>query len=1032
MVKYYFEDSSFIVEDYLNSSLFSSFLPAVSGIKGKPLWAFYANRGQCMAGFGVDSKDTPITPFDSANLCYQNIALKSFRTFLKVDSKYKEAFKSKTNNTKLIINTSNISIEEEDEDYRIRVTYSTVPNRNYAGLIRKVEITNSSNQDKDFEICDGLPIFFPHGLSNFSYKELVSLMAAYCEVHGIENKMPFVKFKTSTGDCSIVQEVKDGDAYVSITENGERLNNIVDLYNVFKGDDSLVNPEGFINSSYEELINQEQQLENKLPCAFSLINKHLKSNESITFYSIYGYFDSKDLFKENLSSVKGKDIDSMIEESQKLIDDLLSPLNLKTSNKIFDLYAKQSLLDNNLRGGFAINLTKNSYHPYYVFSRKHGDMERDYNKFMIPSTYFSSGPGNFRDVLQNRRNDLYLYPFIEDYNIKIFFNLIQVDGQNPLNVSPNVYRLNNEFKNDNFDSKFLDKLKDEYTPSELYSYLDTNNIQNKDELFELVLDNSQEMNKANFAEGYWVDHWTYLVDILDNYVSIYPDRIHELLFKEDYKYFYSLVYVEPRSEKYCYLDKDHIRQYGAIDLKKLKEECEKNDFDIEKTHWLKNSKNEEVKTNLLSKIINLILVKFSCLDNKQMGIEMECEKPGWNDAMNGLPGMFASGMSETIELIRLIDFVLDYAKEFNDEKVCFLKEQYEFYNSLVDALVKFNYGIISSFQYWDEASSAREKLRKDTHLGVSGEKEYILLDDVYETLTKMKGILDEGVKKAKDLFNGILPSYLVYTVKDYEFTGNINHLGYKVVRPLSFELVKLPLFLEASARSFKLGKNYADKEEYLKIKETNLYDKKLKFYKTSADLDNAPFEIGRVHAFTKGWLERECNFLHMTYKYLLGLLKCGLYDEFYEEMKTNFVVFMDPKIYGRSTIEHSSFIVPTCNPDKKLWGKGYFARLTGANAECLDMIFYMFLGRNVFEYRNDELYFVARPYLKNEFFENGEASITLLNGLTFKIINKNNIDTYNATKITYEVNGKKYEELKGEIASNIREGLIKEVICYVE
>lgn len=1032
MVKYYFKDSSFIIEDYLNSSLFSSFLPAVSGVKGKPLWAFYANRGQCMAGFGVDSKDTPITPFDSANLCYQNIALKSFRTFLKINEEYTEAFKSRINNTKLVVNVSNIIIQEDDYDYSIKVTYSTVPNRNYAGLIRKVEITNVSNEDKEFEILDGLPIFFPYGLSNFSYKELVSLMAAYCEVHGLEEKMPFVKFKTSTGDCSVVQEVKDGDAYVSIDENGERLANIVDLYNVFKGDDSLIQPEGFILSSYEELKNQEQQTENKLPCAFSLTKKHLKAHETTTIYSIYGYFDSKELFKENLGNIKGKDIDSMIDESAKLIDELLAPLNLKTSNKIFDLYAKQSLLDNNLRGGFAINLTKNSNHPYYVFSRKHGDMERDYNKFMIPSTYYSSGPGNYRDVLQNRRNDLYLYPFIEDYNIKIFFNLIQVDGQNPLNVSPNVYRLNNDFENEVLDKTFLNKLKDEYSPSDLYSYLDLHNIDNKDDLFELVLNNSEELNKANFAEGYWVDHWTYLVDILDNYVSIYPDKVHELLFKEDYKYFYSLVYVEPRSEKYCYLDNDHIRQYGAIDLQKLKDECEKNNFDIQKTHWLKDSKGKEVKTNLLSKIINLILVKFSCLDNQQMGIEMECEKPGWNDAMNGLPGMFASGMSETIELIRLINFVLDYAKDFKEEKVTLLSEQYEFYNSLVEALVAFDSSIITPFQYWDLASSAREKLRKDTHLGVKGDKEDLLVSDVYDTLLNMKRILDNGVKKAKDLFDGILPSYLVYTVKEFEFTGKVNHLGYKVVKPHSFELVKLPLFLEASARSFKLGQDYADKEEYLKIKETNLYDKKLKFYKTSADLDDAPFEIGRVHAFTKGWLERECNFLHMTYKYLLGLLKCGLYDEFYEEMKTNFVVFMDPNVYGRSIIEHSSFIVPTCNPDKKLWGKGYFARLTGANAECLDMIFYMFLGKDVFEYRNNELYFVARPYLKKDFFENGEASITILNGLIFRIINKNNIDTYNAKKITYEVNGQKYEELKGKIASDIRDGLIKEVVCYVE
>ena len=83
MVKYYFQNETFVIEDFQNAKTFASFLPAVAGEKGKPVWAFYANVGQAMGGFGVDNKDTPITPFDSANLAYQNIALKSFRSFLK-------------------------------------------------------------------------------------------------------------------------------------------------------------------------------------------------------------------------------------------------------------------------------------------------------------------------------------------------------------------------------------------------------------------------------------------------------------------------------------------------------------------------------------------------------------------------------------------------------------------------------------------------------------------------------------------------------------------------------------------------------------------------------------------------------------------------------------------------------------------------------------------------------------------------------------------------------------------------------------
>jgi len=36
---------------------------------------------------------------------------------------------------------------------------------------------------------------------------------------------------------------------------------------------------------------------------------------------------------------------------------------------------------------------------------------------------------------------------------------------------------------------------------------------------------------------------------------------------------------------------------------------------------------------------------------------MDSEKPGWNDAMNGLPAIFGSGVSETIALKRLVNFL---------------------------------------------------------------------------------------------------------------------------------------------------------------------------------------------------------------------------------------------------------------------------------------------------------------------------------------------------------------------------------------
>jgi len=49
----------------------ASFLPGVGGKWGVPMWAFYVNRGQGMATFGVENKDGGIALFQTAEKTYQ-------------------------------------------------------------------------------------------------------------------------------------------------------------------------------------------------------------------------------------------------------------------------------------------------------------------------------------------------------------------------------------------------------------------------------------------------------------------------------------------------------------------------------------------------------------------------------------------------------------------------------------------------------------------------------------------------------------------------------------------------------------------------------------------------------------------------------------------------------------------------------------------------------------------------------------------------------------------------------------------------
>ena len=49
------------------------------------------------------------------------------------------------------------------------------------------------------------------------------------------------------------------------------------------------------------------------------------------------------------------------------------------------------------------------------------------------------------------------------------------------------------------------------------------------------------------------------------------------------------------------------------------------------------------------------MLKFSTLDPFGMGVEMEGGKPGWNDAMNGLPG---TTIPSSLHVARIVSFMV--------------------------------------------------------------------------------------------------------------------------------------------------------------------------------------------------------------------------------------------------------------------------------------------------------------------------------------------------------------------------------------
>lgn len=1029
-MRFYFENKDFVIEDYDKGKPFSSFLPGIAGVHGIPLWAFYANRGQGITSFGVRDKNEPIQEFFPANTSYQYVDRYGFRSFVKVDGAVYEPFAVSSRDEvqrNMLISRGHFSIVEVNKTRKItyKVTYFGLVNEPLAGLVRKVEVINEGNP-RTIEIVDGLANILPSGTTNESYKSMSNLMVSWMGVENMENHIPFYKFRASSGDDAEISMNHKGHFYLSFLEDGQLIMPIVDLEKIFGYDTSLTLPVNMQTQSLLEWDLQDQILVNKVPCGFTPVSKDFGCGEHLHLHTIIGNVSDVEIIKEKASYLaKESYITRKLAEAEGLIDDMVRVIETESGSPIFDAYLKQNFLDNTLRGGFPLIFGEGDRKKvYHVFSRKHGDPERDYNFYSLAPEFYSQGNGNYRDVNQNRRNDVLFVPEAGLFNVKMFMNLLQLDGYNPLGVQGTTFTIDTDAADSLLERYVLsgqEELKEilahNFTPGAVVMRIQQEEVKllvGEEEFLTKLLELSQQHIEAVFGEGYWSDHWTYNFDLIETYLSVYPDRLQELLFEDKtYKYYESPAYVLPRHEKYGLTEKGTIRQYGAIKV-------EKHSIRFEQSNW-KTVDGRIYETNLAQKLLNLVLVKFTTLDPFGMGVEMEANRPGWNDAMNGLPGVFGSGMSETVELVRVVRFL----KKNLTKSVSVLDVSHALYQGVTATLSK----ELSLFDQWDEMTSLREDFRKKIQGEISGIEMVLEVGETVEFLELIERKLLDGIDRAKSHHGGMLPTYLYYEVSDHEMLEGRSCYGLQAVRAKAFELKKLPFFLEAPARYYKIGSREENQELYQLVRSSGIYDQVLKTYKTSESLEEMSYEIGRIRAFSPGWLERESNFLHMTYKYLLGLLKGGLYDLFFEEIKTNLVCFMDPQIYGRSTLENSSFIASSLNPNSGIHGQGFVARLSGSTAEMLSIWQHMMFGKMLFTYA-DTLRFTPNPVLSTDFFVEGRLRTTLFSEIEFIIENDTGLPTYSEQVVVdyYMVDGERYSTISGELAHKVRERQVEQIV----
>src|SRR5699024_6777700 len=111
------------------------------------------------------------------------------------------------------------------------------------------------------------------------------------------------------------------------------------------------------------------------------------------------------------------------------------------------------------------------------------------------------------------------------------------DGYNPLSIKTVQFSL----KDPQFDLNpygippqlqitLKELLINSYTPGMVKQFLVKENVEligTFEKFLTDLLTVSDESLEAEHGDGFWIDHWTYNLDLIDSYLAVYPDRKNE-------------------------------------------------------------------------------------------------------------------------------------------------------------------------------------------------------------------------------------------------------------------------------------------------------------------------------------------------------------------------------------------------------------------------------------------------------------------------------------------------------------------------
>lgn len=674
---------------------------------------------------------------------------------------------------------NSIIFEEIHHDLELTFSYQW-SNSNDFGFIKTSKLVNNSYEIIDVTVLDGMQNILPYGIGSALQTRVSNLGDAYKRTELVEESglgilalsaiivdkaEPSEALKANTVfslglenpkyllSSLQLDEFRKGNQVTQETDiKGERgayfiVQNIKLNLNEEKKWSFVLN----VNQTQSEVIELNEQIKNdkdllsKIHNNVNLGTKNLKKiiASSDGLQTTFDEFkDSRHFSNTLFNCMRGGIFDNNYQIEKWDFSNYLKKANIRLFNEnqefigklpdvfsVFELKERISSIENHDLHRLSIE-----YLPL-MFSRRHGDPSRPWNRFSINTINENDGSkildyeGNWRDIFQNWEALAHSFPHFLQGMIYKFLNASTFDGYNPYRVTK-----------DGFDWETIE-------PDDPWSYI-----------------------------GYWGDHQIiYLLKFLEISEDYFPNSLTKLLDKEVFVYA-NVPYQIKSYDNILINPKDTI------------------DFDHEldaKIHQLKNKigadgalhldeKNQIVHVNFTEKILATVLSKLSnlVLDG---GIWMNTQRPEWNDANNALVGNGVS-MVTLYYLRRFVSFFIPVLENSDLERIKLSNEMVDFYKSMrtifenhLEFLENNSINNKQRKEFLDEIGYVASQYRNHIYeKGFWGNKRSVSREGIIRFFKHTLSYLEKTIESNKRQ-DGLYHAYNLITINDSEI--EVSHLN---------------------------------------------------------------------------------------------------------------------------------------------------------------------------------------------------------------------------------------------------------------